>query len=237
MSSNTWGNTKTQSWNYNGQSIIMPGAKSLERRRIQKRRLKIQQPHSSTSAKPNPSDHKVTSTSGSFAVELRVPSLARARNSRDGKAPPSDSDPKKENEAESHTRRMNVFAELKKIDGLTQEQVLRAGQILVESHDKTNFFYTLDDEYKLGKAMVPLVQGACNVSVVGGGCPNPKACGMTICTPCYRGIGRVTAYCCPPSIGGIPKLCVCEFTDGAPCPPPCPNLPAGATTLTDEIHV
>lgn len=61
-----------------------------------------------------------------------------------------------QNEAESHTRRMNVFAELKKIDGLTQEQVLRAGQILVESHDKTNFFYTLDDEYKLGYILMLL---------------------------------------------------------------------------------
>ena len=61
-----------------------------------------------------------------------------------------------QNEAESHTRRMNVFAELKKIDGLIQKQVLQAGQILVESHDKTNFFYTLDDEYKLGYILMLL---------------------------------------------------------------------------------
>lgn len=86
--------------------------------------------------------------------------------------------------------------------------------------------------------MVPLV-GACNVSVVGGGCPDVKACGLT-CSPCYRGIGRVTAYCRAPD-GGIPALCVCEFTEGAPCPPPgtpkCPNQLAGATILTNKIHV
>ncbi|GMN46736.1 hypothetical protein TIFTF001_015931 [Ficus carica] len=103
----------------------------------------------------------------------------------------------------------------------------------------SSFLLALVLVYISGTAMVPLV-GACYVSVVGGGCPNVAACRQT-CSPCYRGVGRVAAYCRAAG-GGIPyESCVCSFSGGAPCPPPgpprCPNPPAGAAILTNETHV
>ncbi|KAK3211432.1 hypothetical protein Dsin_016138 [Dipteronia sinensis] len=52
-------------------------------------------------------------------------------------------------EADGATRRMKVFDELKKIEGITNAQRVKVGQLLV--HDQTNidYFFTLDEEFKL----------------------------------------------------------------------------------------
>ncbi|KAG4910401.1 hypothetical protein JHK82_056427 [Glycine max] len=79
---------------------------------------------------------------------------------------------------------------------------------------------------------------SCELSVIGGGCPDLKECTET-CRPCYRGIGEVHAYCVPAS-GGIPyDQCVCRMMNGAPCnpagPPICPRpWPPTATIATNH---
>ncbi|XP_024030261.1 uncharacterized protein LOC112094190 [Morus notabilis] len=52
-------------------------------------------------------------------------------------------------EADSAARRMQVFDEVKKVEGLTNAQRVRVGKLLVQNHDYTNYFFTLDDEFKL----------------------------------------------------------------------------------------
>lgn len=59
------------------------------------------------------------------------------------------------------------------------------------------------------------------LSTIGGGCPDKYTC-LEVCRPCYRGVGKVLAYCVGPS-GPTPYWeCRCAFHDGAPCPPPPP---------------
>ncbi|XP_062086304.1 uncharacterized protein LOC133792415 [Humulus lupulus] len=53
-------------------------------------------------------------------------------------------------ETKGAIRRMKVFDELKKIDGLTNEQRAKAGKLLVQNQAYIDFFITLDDEFKLG---------------------------------------------------------------------------------------
>jgi hypothetical protein len=77
--------------------------------------------------------------------------------------------------------------------------------------------------------MVPTAKANCELAVIGGGCPNLNECMLT-CQPCYRGVGRITAFCRPAG-GGIPfDQCICSFKKGAPCspkgPPKCPRPPA-----------
>ncbi|GAV80601.1 hypothetical protein CFOL_v3_24061 [Cephalotus follicularis] len=69
----------------------------------------------------------------------------------------------------------------------------------------------------------------CEVAVRGGGCPDIKKC-IETCLPCFRGIGRINAYCRLAG-GGIPfDECICRFSKGAPCyppsPPRCPKPPS-----------
>ncbi|XVF63073.1 hypothetical protein PTKIN_Ptkin09bG0059500 [Pterospermum kingtungense] len=84
------------------------------------------------------------------------------------------------------------------------------------------------------KNMVPKVNGGCQLAVKGGGCPDVNKCVET-CSPCYRGVGQITAFCRPAG-GGIPfDECICYFSHGAPCnppgPPKCPGLPPTNMTL------
>ena len=51
-------------------------------------------------------------------------------------------------EADGAARRMKVFDELKKINGLTNAQRVRGGQLLVQNQANTDYFFTLDDECK-----------------------------------------------------------------------------------------
>ncbi|KAJ0093099.1 hypothetical protein Patl1_25312 [Pistacia atlantica] len=61
----------------------------------------------------------------------------------------------------------------------------------------------------------------CELAVRGGGCPDVNAC-VAICEPCYRGIGKIRAFCRSAG-GGIPfDECICSFSKGAPCNPPAP---------------
>lgn len=88
------------------------------------------------------------------------------------------------------------------------------------------------------KNMVPKVNGECQLAVTGGGCPDVNKCVET-CRPCYRGIGRITAFCRPAG-GGIPfDECVCAFSRGAPCnppgPPKCPGSPPLPTNMTTLV--
>ena len=76
--------------------------------------------------------------------------------------------------------------------------------------------------------MIPMAS-ACQLAVIGGGCPDPEKCRET-CIPCYRRIGHITAFCRPVG-GGIPfDECVCDFTGGARCDPTsgphCPKPPS-----------
>ena len=58
--------------------------------------------------------------------------------------------------------------------------------------------------------MVPKVNG-CEIAVIGGGCPDIKAC-LETCRPCYRGVGMVNVYCLPAG-GGIPfDQCICRMS-------------------------
>uniref|UniRef100_A0A803NQW5 Myb/SANT-like domain-containing protein n=1 Tax=Cannabis sativa TaxID=3483 RepID=A0A803NQW5_CANSA len=52
-------------------------------------------------------------------------------------------------ETEGASRRLKVFDELKKIDGLSFEQRIEAGKLLVQNQAYTDLLFTLDDEYKL----------------------------------------------------------------------------------------
>ncbi|XP_062102297.1 beta-fructofuranosidase, insoluble isoenzyme CWINV4-like, partial [Humulus lupulus] len=50
-------------------------------------------------------------------------------------------------EADGAARRMSVFDELKKVDGLTNEQRVTCGRILVQNQANTGYFFTLDEEF------------------------------------------------------------------------------------------
>jgi hypothetical protein len=52
--------------------------------------------------------------------------------------------------------------------------------------------------------MVPTAKAKCELAVIGGGCPNLNECMLT-CQPCYRGVGRITAFCRPGG-GGIHSI-------------------------------
>ncbi|PON69808.1 Myb/SANT-like domain containing protein [Parasponia andersonii] len=52
-------------------------------------------------------------------------------------------------EADGAARRMRVFDELKKVNGLTNSQRVRVGHLLVQNQANTDYFFTLDDEFKL----------------------------------------------------------------------------------------
>ncbi|KAK1559181.1 hypothetical protein Q3G72_011561 [Acer saccharum] len=52
-------------------------------------------------------------------------------------------------EADGATRRMKVFDELKKIDGMTNVQRVKVGQLLVHDQANIDYFFTLDEEFKL----------------------------------------------------------------------------------------
>ncbi|KAK2637834.1 hypothetical protein Ddye_025629 [Dipteronia dyeriana] len=52
-------------------------------------------------------------------------------------------------EVDGATRRMKVFDELKKIDGMTDAQRVKVGQLLVHDQVNIDYFFTLDEEFKL----------------------------------------------------------------------------------------
>ncbi|KAL5577168.1 hypothetical protein UlMin_018867 [Ulmus minor] len=52
-------------------------------------------------------------------------------------------------EVNAATRRMKVFDELRKIEGLTTTQCLKIGQLLVHNQANVDYFFTLDEEIKL----------------------------------------------------------------------------------------
>jgi len=52
-------------------------------------------------------------------------------------------------EADGAARRMLVFDKVNKVEGLTNAQRVRIGKLLVQNHDYTNYFFALDDEFKL----------------------------------------------------------------------------------------
>ncbi|KAK2655620.1 hypothetical protein Ddye_008672 [Dipteronia dyeriana] len=52
-------------------------------------------------------------------------------------------------EANGATRRMKVFDELKKIGGMTNAQRVKVGQLLVHDQANIDYFFTLDEEFKL----------------------------------------------------------------------------------------
>lgn len=56
-------------------------------------------------------------------------------------------------EADGAARRMKVFEELKKVAGLTNNQRVKVGQLLVQNQANTDYFFTLDEEFKLGFLM------------------------------------------------------------------------------------
>ncbi|KAK2641802.1 hypothetical protein Ddye_023565 [Dipteronia dyeriana] len=51
--------------------------------------------------------------------------------------------------ADGATRRMKVFDELKKIDGMTNAQRVKVGQLFVYDQTNIDYFFTLDEEFKL----------------------------------------------------------------------------------------
>ncbi|OMO85649.1 hypothetical protein COLO4_21519 [Corchorus olitorius] len=83
--------------------------------------------------------------------------------------------------------------------------------------------------------MVLKVNGDCPLAVTGGGCPDLNKCTET-CRPCYRGVGKVTAFC-KPAGGGIPvDQCICDFSEGAPCNPPAPpQCPGRSVLITNNV--
>ncbi|KAK0581668.1 hypothetical protein LWI29_016689 [Acer saccharum] len=52
-------------------------------------------------------------------------------------------------EADGAIKRMKVFDELKKIDGMTNAQQVKVGQLLVHDQANIDYFFTLDEEFKL----------------------------------------------------------------------------------------
>ncbi|KAK2651975.1 hypothetical protein Ddye_011831 [Dipteronia dyeriana] len=52
-------------------------------------------------------------------------------------------------EVDGATRRMKVFDELKKIDGMTNAQRVKVGQLLIHDQANIDYFFTLDEEFKL----------------------------------------------------------------------------------------
>uniref|UniRef100_A0A803NXV4 Myb/SANT-like domain-containing protein n=1 Tax=Cannabis sativa TaxID=3483 RepID=A0A803NXV4_CANSA len=50
--------------------------------------------------------------------------------------------------ADAADRRMRLFSELKKINGLTNTQRVRVGKLLVQNQAITDYFFSLDDEFK-----------------------------------------------------------------------------------------
>ncbi|KAK0574686.1 hypothetical protein LWI29_027363 [Acer saccharum] len=52
-------------------------------------------------------------------------------------------------ETDGATRRMKVFDELKKIDGMTNAQRVKVGQLLVHDQANIDYFFNLDEEFKL----------------------------------------------------------------------------------------
>ncbi|KAK1586200.1 hypothetical protein Q3G72_000072 [Acer saccharum] len=52
-------------------------------------------------------------------------------------------------EVDGGTRGMKVFDELKKIDGMTNAQQVKVGQLLVHDQANLDYFFTLDEEFKL----------------------------------------------------------------------------------------
>ncbi|KAJ7980006.1 Vicilin-like protein [Quillaja saponaria] len=77
----------------------------------------------------------------------------------------------------------------------------------------------------------------CEVSFLGGGCPDNKLC-LETCRPCYKGIGWVDAFCLN-DFGGLPigDRCVCRFRDGAPCPPFDGCRPPKPPAVSDQAAV
>ncbi|KAK3223063.1 hypothetical protein Dsin_010088 [Dipteronia sinensis] len=52
-------------------------------------------------------------------------------------------------EADGATRRIKVFDELTKIEGMTNAQRVKVGQLLVHDQANIDYFFTLDEEFKL----------------------------------------------------------------------------------------
>ena len=47
---------------------------------------------------------------------------------------------------EASQRRMNIYAEVRKIDGLRRDEILRAAHLLIQNQLNTDFFFSLTDE-------------------------------------------------------------------------------------------
>ncbi|KAL5579399.1 hypothetical protein UlMin_011841 [Ulmus minor] len=54
-----------------------------------------------------------------------------------------------QHEDDSTKRRMKLFDELKKVDGLTNAEQVKAGELLVTNQATIDYIFTLDDEFKL----------------------------------------------------------------------------------------
>uniref|UniRef100_A0A803QHQ2 Myb/SANT-like domain-containing protein n=1 Tax=Cannabis sativa TaxID=3483 RepID=A0A803QHQ2_CANSA len=51
-----------------------------------------------------------------------------------------------QHEADSAARRMNLYEEIKKVDGLTNSQRLKIGKLLVSNQPHIDYFFTLEEE-------------------------------------------------------------------------------------------
>ncbi|PON99940.1 hypothetical protein TorRG33x02_043580 [Trema orientale] len=63
-----------------------------------------------------------------------------------------------QNEADGANRRMKLFDELKKVDGLTNAQRVKVGQLLLQNQANIDYFFTLDDEFKFDFLLQLLLQ-------------------------------------------------------------------------------
>uniref|UniRef100_A0A803P5U9 Myb/SANT-like domain-containing protein n=1 Tax=Cannabis sativa TaxID=3483 RepID=A0A803P5U9_CANSA len=54
-----------------------------------------------------------------------------------------------QHEADSVPRRMNLYEEIKKVDGLTNSQRLKIGKLLISNQPHIDYFFTLEEEFKL----------------------------------------------------------------------------------------
>ncbi|PON77145.1 hypothetical protein TorRG33x02_241170 [Trema orientale] len=52
-------------------------------------------------------------------------------------------------ETDSAARKMKVFGELKRIHGLTNDERVKLGQLFIQNQTNTDYFFTVDDEFKL----------------------------------------------------------------------------------------
>lgn len=109
----------------------------------------------------------------------------------------------------------------KKANGLESNRIYRTGTTPFSLQQFNGMGFHLMWNWCAGTARG---DGCYYLSQVPGGCPDINQC-KDVCTPCYRGIGVIVAECVPPTATTLPTWeCRCNFTKGAPCPPPLPPM-------------